>query len=286
MSDKPQVIEHYLKPHIEGVFRLRHPEWATTRNGSSYVKMTLEDLQGAMQAYLWQPGDIKLPYEMSCIYVRGKKRFRRDCLVADIDYLAPGIKNPEDIVRLIPRSLCPFPWLLSFVEALLGQISHPALKQFLCDVLSDDGIVFPFVSSPASLKYHHNYPGGLLRHSIECAQMVERYQEFEPDKKQLGMVAALFHDIGKILTFTPQMRLTSLGKTINHDKLTLEVLAPYLQSFDQAWPEGAAELRYLMTWRPGMRDSGIPKTPLANAVLAADRVSAGLGDQDSTRSMG
>jgi 3'-5' exoribonuclease len=94
------------------------------------------------------------------------------------------------------------------------------LKGFVLDTLSDDTIAFPFVACPASLGFHHNYPGGLLRHSIECAQMVERYQEFAPDKKELGMVAALFHDIGKILTMTPHMRLTSLGRSLDHDKLT------------------------------------------------------------------
>lgn len=77
---------------------------------------------------------------------------------------------------------------------------------------------------------------------------------------------------------TPQMQRTTLGSTVDHDKLTLEVLAPYLQNLDRGHPKDAAALRYLLTWRPGRKDSGIPRTPLANAVLAADRVSAGIGE--------
>lgn len=261
---------------VNGVYRLRHPAWSSTQSGKPFVRMTLEDQNGTLPAYIWEPGEINLPRDLACVEVRGKKRFRRDGVVADLDYLTDGIRNLEDIVRLIPRSLCPIPWLMPFLEALMGRLKNPALRQFLGDVLADDAIAFPFVSCPASLSYHHNYPGGLLRHSIECVQMVERYEEFASDKKELGMVASLFHDIGKILTMTPQMGLTSLGRSLDHDKLTLETLAPYLRRLDQSWPEGAAELRYLLTWRPGYKDKGFPKTPLANAVLAADRVSAGI----------
>lgn len=276
MSNNNQTTVVPRADYIEGVFRLRRPFLTYTRAGKPFVSMILEDLNGSIPAYLWRPDETKLPHELTCVHVRGKMRFRRDGLVADLDYLAAGVKRPEDIVRLIPRSLCPLPWLMPFLEALLGHLKNVALRQFLSDVLYDDGIAFPFVSCPASLGYHHNYPGGLLRHSIECAQMIERYQEFSPEKKELGIVAALFHDIGKILTMTPQMGLTSLGRCLDHDKLTLEILAPYLRRLDQGWPEGAAELRYLLTWRPGYKDKGFPKTPLANAVLAADRISAGI----------
>ena len=277
--NKIQVLNERRAGQVTGLYRLRRPTRNHTQSGKPFISMTLEDQDGAIPAYLWQPGDMELPAELTCVLVKGQMRVRRDGMVADLDHLETGLRRPEDIIRLIPRSLCPLPWLMPFLEALLGQLKTLALRQFLGDVLADDAIAFPFVSCPASLSYHHNYPGGLLRHSFECVQMVERYKEFASVKKELGMVAALFHDIGKVLTMTPQMRLTSLGRSIDHDKLTLEVLAPFLRRLDQDWPEGASELRYLMTWRPGRRDPGIPKTPLANAVLAADRVSAGCGER-------
>ena len=261
---------------IEGIYRLRHTVWSHTRAGKPYVRLILEDQHNAIPAYFWNTENLRLPAELSCVQVRGRMRFRRDGVVADLKELRAGTRRPEDIVRLIPRSLCPLPWLVPFLEVFLGSVRNPALRQFCSEVLSDDSITFPFVACPASLGYHHNYPGGLLRHSVECAQMIERYEEFTPEQKELGMVAALFHDIGKILTMTPQMELTSLGRTLEHDKLTLEILAPYLRRLDSEWPQGSAQLRYLLTWRPGRTDKGIPKTPLANAVVAADRVSAGV----------
>ena len=263
-----------------GRYRLRRPMWRQTRQGRQFVEMFLEDMKGRIPAYLWgMYDDQAVPGDLACVRVDGVIRLRRDGAVADLEQVVVTEKDAADVIRLIPRSLCPRPWLMPFLEVVAGNIQSPWLRQFVFDVFSDDSIAFPFVACPASLRYHHNYPGGLLQHSIECVQMVERYQEFPPEKKELGMVAALFHDIGKILTMTPQMGRTTLGAALDHDKLTLEILSPHLRRLDESWPQEAVQLRYLMTWRPGRRDYGIPKTPLANAVLAADRVSAGIGER-------
>lgn len=147
------------------------------------------------------------------------------------------------------------------------------MAKFVASVLADDSIAFAFVSAPASLNHHHNYPGGLLAHSLECFQMVERHHEFTRDHYEVGLVAALFHDIGKILTLTHEMKRTSLGSSVDHDKLTLETLAPYLKELDRQWPQGAAELRYLLTWKAGRR---VPDFDMADLVSCCDRVSAGL----------
>lgn len=265
------------KGRFSGRFRLRAPQGRKTRQGRPYLQMSLEDMNGCLPAYVWcRQSEDQLPPDFSCVQVDGVIRWRQDGAVADLENVVVTDKEPEEVVRLIPHSICPRPWLMTPLEALIASLQTNWLKQFVIDVLWDDSLAFLFVACPASLKYHHNFPGGLLQHSLECAQMVARYDEFPSDKKELGIVAVLFHDIGKILTITPQMRRTSLGKTLDHDKLTLEVLAPYLKPYDKDWPEEAAELRYLMTWRPANRDPGIPRTPLANAVLAADRVSAGV----------
>ncbi len=280
MKNNLHILAAKQAPQFEGAFRVRQPQWRHTRDGNPYVELLLEDMSGRLPAYIWQPAEgLSLPGELSCVHVRGQMRFRRDGVVADLDCVQETERLAEDVVRLIPQGMCPLPWLLTFLETVVERIQTPALKGYVLDVLSNDTIAFPFVACPASLGYHHNYPGGLLKHSIECVQMVERYQEFSAEQKDLGVVAVLFHDIGKILTMSPRMRLTTLGATMDHDKLTLEVLAPHLRRLDAVWPEGAIALRYLMTWRPGKRDPGLPKTPLANAVLAADRISSGIDER-------
>ena len=262
-----------------GHYRLKSSHWHQGSAGpQSAIRMVIEDMSGCIPAYIWHlRSDLELPELWSCVEVDGRIRMRSDGPVADVEFVWTASKPAAEIIRLIPHSFCPKPWLLSFLDALVARLQTPWLKQFVLDVLGDDTIAFAFVSCPASLRYHHRFPGGLLHHSIECVQMVARYQEFSPEDLELCMVAALFHDIGKILTLTPQMRRTTLGASIDHDKLTLEVLSPALRRLDESCPQGGSDLRYLLTWRRGRQDSGIPRTPLANVVLGADRVSAGIG---------
>ena len=91
------------------------------------------------------------------------------------------------------------------------------------------------------------------------------------------MVAALMHDLGKILTLTPQMQRTTLGAEIDHRKLTLVVLDPYLRSLAHEWPQGEEQLRYLLMWRQGAQ---IPQYNMADIVACCDRISAGLDMQE------
>lgn len=159
------------KGPFSGKFRIRQPHRRETRDGRPFLQLALEDLAGRIPAYVWQTASRQeFPVDLSCMQVDGVIRFRRDGAVADVRRLSLAEKSVEDALRLIPQSICPLPWALSFLESVVLGIQTPQLRRFVLEVLANDSIAFPFVACPASLRYHHNYPGGLLRHSIECAQ--------------------------------------------------------------------------------------------------------------------
>ncbi|PNU19987.1 hypothetical protein C2E25_09965, partial [Geothermobacter hydrogeniphilus] len=132
----------------------------------------------------------------------------------DLDRIEACRDRLGDVVRLIPESICPTPWLRYYLDAWVARVTIPALYQFVLNVLADDSLVFMFVSAPGSL-HHHNHPSGLLQHSLECVQLVSHFRQFSREQLELGMVAALFHDIGKVLTLTREMQRTSLGRTVD-----------------------------------------------------------------------
>ena len=261
---------------VAGEFRLRDASLNETREGHQYLRIFLEDMSGSFPAYIWREEIYRGLYlpNLSLARIEGQSRFHDDLLRVDLYAIEPiGFKRAGEVVCLIPQSICPLPGLLSNLQAATNRITLPVLSHFVEAVLADDGISFAFVSAPASLNHHHNYPGGLLKHSLECLFMVEKHQQFLLQDYELGLVAALFHDIGKILTLTYEMNRTSLGRGLDHDKLTLEVLAPYLKQLDRDWPEGARQLRYLLTWKLNQR---IPKFNMADLVACCDRLSTGL----------
>jgi len=275
---KIQVLVEKGVGMVRGIYRLRQPSWNRTRDGRPYFAMELEDMSGRIPAYCWDvdEGQRGLPGDLECVNVTGTLRRRRDGVAMDIKHIEAVHDRLGDVVRLIPESFCPTPWRLFCLDAWVARVTIPALRQFVLNVLGDDSLAFLFVSVPASLKHHHNHPSGLLQHSLECVQLVSHFRQFSREQLELGMVAALFHDIGKVLTLTREMQRTSLGRAVDHDKLTLEVLAPHLQWLDRQWPQAGTDLRYLLTWGKGRGDGAIPRLTVAEAVRTADRISAGL----------
>jgi len=261
---------------VSGLFRLRDPYWGRTKHNQPYLRIRLEDSSTNIYAYSWQPDiyDNQNIIDLCCAELKGIIRWYADKKVIDISGIHVTQDKPiDDAVRLIPQGICPQPWLLAHLQGAVAKITIPPLQKFVAAVLGDDGIGFAFVSCPASLNHHHNYPGGLLMHSLDCFKMVEKHHNFPKIDYELGLVAALLHDIGKTLTMTHNMERTSIGASIEHDKLTFEVLGPFLRQLAREWPDGATQLRYLLNWK--LRRN-IPRYNMADLVACCDRMSTGL----------
>ena len=274
--NNPLMLPPKTTRRIVGSFRMRNPVLARTRVGRTYMRTTLEDMNGSLPAYAWQEElfrDLSI-FDMSRVHVEGQLRWHAGRQIIDVSYIDDSMQNRlTDAVQLIPQSVCPLPKLMPYLQSAVNQINIRPLSAFVQSVLSDDSVAFAFVLAPASINHHHNYPGGLLMHSLECFQMVERHKEFPYREFQIGLVAALFHDIGKVLTLTHEMKRTSLGCSIDHDKLTFEILAPHLEKLDEDLADVGRELRYLLSWKLKRR---IPKYNMADLVTCYDRVSTGL----------
>ena len=264
---------------LSGIFRIRHLELCETRQGTQYLRLTLEDFSGSVRAYAWTDAVIRSLYlpDYSLVWIEGQVRWFGNHLRIDL-LKAQAVTDPpiEQSIRLLPHSLCPIPGLLQQLAGVVAQFHLPVLRTFVLRVLADNGLAFPFVCVPASLNHHHNQPGGLLLHSLECVWLLSRHREFRQTDYELGLAATLFHDIGKIQTMTADHQRTSLGASMDHDKLTLEVLAPHLKWLQAQWPEGGNTLRYLLTWK---YSTSIPSYTIANLVACCDRISTGL-DRD------
>lgn len=266
---------------FNGTFRVRHPFRKVAKNGSPFLSFILEDASGEIRAYSWSKEIATSIKDFDCVNLTGKIREFNSSWIADVHDAELLQSEPEHPLTLIPRSMCPLPALLERLDELVRSISNNAIRQFVESVLADDEIAFPFISAPASRQHHHSIAGGLLQHSLECAAMVSRFIEFSHEELELGIVGALFHDIGKIKTLKSVGKLTSTGFICDHDSLTLEVLAMHLHRLDSSCPDAATALRYLWTWRNGRRHRPIPLITIAEAVSVADRISSGLNVQEA-----
>ncbi|WP_445371985.1 HD domain-containing protein [Methylomonas sp. HW2-6] len=164
------------------------------------------------------------------------------------------------------------PMALDRLLALINRIELPPLQDWLIRVLRQRRLGVPFIRLPASRQHHHSHPGGLLLHSVECAEWVERIAKISLDRQEaaLAVTAALLHDFGKVET----LRGTPLGRTASHEVLTLTLLEPLLGELEQAWPQGAHGLRQMLGGKNA--SAKFPKFPGMLLVRMADQYSSAL----------
>ena len=167
--------------------------------------------------------------------------------VADFIYAVDEIPEKYRHIRLIPRDASAHHEDVARLVKIVECVEYEALRRFVAHTLIQSRIMVPFLRNPASLNYHHNYIGGLLRHSIRVAELFAENMVGRKEEKALGIVGALLHDIGKTATLSESMIYTATGTMVNHDSLTLELCASPIKILSKTNPRYADILRHIWT---------------------------------------
>ncbi|MEP3562755.1 MAG: TraI domain-containing protein [Marinobacter sp.] len=278
------------KETFSGTYRLTGRVASFDDEGIPYVKMRLSSCNADV-VVLAAVETVVIPERlghMELVEVKG-----RVCVGPEEGViLLTDIRRPFrlDVIRLpalqtLPRTLCPRPEDLDQLVESVRSLESDHLKMCIKRVLERRDRLEVFLRAPASTHYHHNYPGGLLVHSLEVARgVVSMTQIHEPDMprslQELGFVAGLLHDIGKTYTYDEKGRPTATARLCSHDALTLEACAYGLAHLETVDPEAALTLRHIWTCAsPGAR-YGIPAAmTLARYVRDADGQSAMADNQ-------
>jgi len=178
----------------------------------------------------------------------------------DLSYLNKLFNEAEEVSDLIR--------LLQFIDRLHDQ----RIKQLLIELFQDPKVAIPFITMPASHKHHHSYPGGLLSHSIECAEWVEStaYSALETCEAELTLVAALLHDLGKIET----MNTHNSRQLVPHETLSLLLVEPVILKMQKKWEQGADTLRAMLSF--SISSDKFPNFPGCLLVKMADQFSTSV----------
>ncbi|SIR36747.1 HDIG domain-containing protein [Shewanella morhuae] len=97
--------------------------------------------------------------------------------------------------------------LLGRFLKLLSLVTCPELQPFVNFIFERTDILKIFIKAQASYQHHHSYANGLFEHSIEVAEMTyhnAKHLQHSEIECQTGLVAGLFHDIGKIYAMLNQ----------------------------------------------------------------------------------
>lgn len=188
--------------NLKDVYLARDIARLKTRQGKDYLRMTLHDRSGSMEAKQWDVSDAAWQEnpldasELLAVHIEvetyaGKLQAR---LLA---YQKLDTATDKMLANLVPTA--PIEPLLVF-HALMDEVAKfrdPELRQLVETVWQEQKE--HLLVSPASQRVHHAVRGGFLFHISRMAQAANKLAETYPIlNTDLLLTGVLLHDIGKL----------------------------------------------------------------------------------------
>lgn len=259
---------------VEGIYVVTPIDVRQAANGADYQRLWLSDSTGWLLANAWTDSYDGPPITSPAV-IRARLK-----LVAmphghigklvDAEMLNLPVVAANDAGRPDSRAL------RRRLDDLVGGLTVPWVRRFADDAVALPAVQEAFATGRGSRTHHHAYPLGLLEHSLEVAEAASGANEHGPEARDLAVVGALFHDVGKSRTSTDDPIARRLATLVGHERLTPELLAEPLRNLDAAWPEAGIILRYVWTGRCLKQECLSTATLVAAIVRTADRASAKL----------
>ena len=220
--------------------RLVGLEQCLAKNGHSYFRLKLVDSAGAIKAYVWPEASLYdfietiNVSEQHLVELNGRVTHLNGCHFLKLSELyVVSASHVRNGAALLPLPLVPvrareaLDWLINFID----ELSNEPLRAFLTGILMDPTIGHRFIRCRASASYHSAYPGGLLVHSVQVAQLAGSWAVMLGESElfiALTQVGALLHDLGKIDTVGEKNPRPMNPSLYQHEIQTVHLLAPHI----------------------------------------------------------
>lgn len=263
---------------VDEAFLVSDKQLRANRQGNLYLQLELRDKTGSVGARLWnateelarifEPGDYLL--------VRGKTQIFQGSLqiiLTHIEVLDPARVEPEDF---LPQSSQNVAKLYNRLREVLLAMHDQHLRALVECFLIDEEFVAKFTASPAGIKNHHAYQGGLLEHVVTMLNVADRILEFYPDvDRDLLLTGIFLHDVGKIaeLSYDRSFAYTDEGQLVGHLVMGVEILREKVERTvdltGEPFPnELLLRLKHMIVSHHGALEYGSPKLPMTLEAVA------------------
>lgn len=216
LKDKPKGTE------VDTLLATGEGEVRTTSKGDKFIDLPLYDLTGSAEGRIWETEEC--PVGDNCyVHVVGETNFFKGTFQITVDKIdevhesnvAKGAfqtdpsdedyRRGEELIRILKENIQDEEYKQLCLEAL--------------DIAGEDLLVVP-----AAEKMHHEEKGGLLRHKLSMVRLAPRLATHYDVDKDLTVAGCLFHDIGKVMTFSPLFKRTADENRIGHIIRGCEIL--------------------------------------------------------------
>ena len=287
----PALNEMADGQEVEGAFVVRARELRQKRNGEDFLKLTVADRSGTVQAVAWE--SVAECFEAAAagtvVILRGRfsvhPQFGKQIKLDSVRAANPEEWEPE---ALAEQPQVPVERLESDLRELIATVQDRSLAELLARFFGEGTPAWArFREAPAAKHYHQAYAGGLLEHTLSVAQGVSAAAAFFAGiDRDVAVTGALLHDLGKTEAYNDDplaIDLTDAGRLqaeipLGYYKVRREIEG--IEGFD---PDLAQAVLHIILSHHGTLEHGSPVVPCtreAALVHAMDKLGGTLGSFD------
>ena len=263
---------------IDQTFLATHKQLRPNRNGQLYIQVELADKSGTITGRLWNASDDDFGGFEDGDYVRVEGHTQLysgslQLIIASIERADPRTIDESEFLVLSKHDLVR---LEAELNAILATIKSAPLKALADELLADGPLMEAFRRTPAGVKHHHAYAGGLLDHVVNLLRLADRVAPLYPAlDRNLLLVGVLVHDIGKTqeLESRQGFSYTDVGQLLGHVLLGLEIVDAKIRAIEARTgqrfePEAAVRVKHMIASHHGQYEFGSPKLPMTLEAMA------------------
>jgi len=272
------ITELPQQTQIDQTFLATHKQLRPNRNGQLYLQVELADKSGTITGRLWNASDDDYGAFEDGDYVRveGHTQLYSGSMQVIISAIERADPRTVDESEFQVLSKNDFVRLEAELGTILGTIRSVPLKALVDEILTDKALMDAFKRTPAGVKHHHAYAGGLLDHVVNLLRLADRVAPLYPAlDRDLLLVGVLVHDLGKVreLESLQGFSYTDEGQLLGHVLLGLEIVDAKIHLLEARTgqrfaAEVAVRVKHMIASHHGHYEFGSPKLPMTLEAVA------------------
>jgi 3'-5' exoribonuclease len=276
---------------LDQVLLVRQVEAQAKRDGTDFLKLTLADRSGQIQAVVWdgvaEVAALARPGEPVRVIGRFSVHSRYG---PQIELRAVRAPRPGsfDIDELLDGPARDVEEMEAGVRELVATVQDPYLRALLDRLLGERSEVWAaYREAPAAKRYHQAYRHGLLEHCLTVAQAVSAISATFPGiDRDVAVTGALLHDIGKLeayVTESHRIAMSDDGRLQGEIPLGYYRVRRAMEDLEGFPPAVGQALLHIILSHHGTLEHGSPVVPCtreATLVHMIDNLGGRLGSFD------
>jgi 3'-5' exoribonuclease len=264
--------------NVDQIFMASQKQLRPNRNGNLYLQVELSDRSGSIAARMWNAteADYRSFEDGQLVHVEGATQIFQgglQLIATSICKARPDEVDMADFMTLTPTDIDRLS--LRLAEMLRSMRDVPLRNLAEC-LLSDDEFMRRLARSPAGIKNHHAYPGGLLEHVVNLMEVADGVARHYPIlNRDLLLMGVFLHDMGKVQELSSEQGFayTDAGQLLGHVILAISMLDAKLAQAEELSGEPLPDetvlrLKHMIVSHHGEYEFGAPKLPMTLEAIA------------------